>query len=103
VASAIRATAFRHPAARRETGGHDEPFIPYLRVLEAFPRRFPGFEHDLHGVKPDHGEYVLTCVRDAPKPPPDVNVYVMSVLTAVLLDGILLSPGGSDGLPTLGQ
>jgi arginine decarboxylase len=45
-------------------GGADEPFIGYLRALEEFDRRFPGFEHDLHGVEHVAGDYVIDCVKD---------------------------------------
>jgi len=44
-------------------GAADEPFIGYLRALEEFDRRFPGFEHDLHGVEHEGGDYVVSCVK----------------------------------------
>jgi len=45
------------------TGAGDGPFIGYLRALEEFDRRFPGFEHDLHGVEHEEGDYVISCVN----------------------------------------
>jgi lysine decarboxylase/arginine decarboxylase len=46
-------------------GPADGPFIGYLRALEEFDRRFPGFEHDLHGVDHVRGDYVISCVDDS--------------------------------------
>jgi arginine decarboxylase len=40
-----------------------DPCIGYLRALEDFDRRYPGFEHDLHGVVHHRGEYVIDCVK----------------------------------------
>ena len=46
-------------------GAADGPFVAYLKALQEFDRSFPGFEHDLHGVEHEDGDYVLTVV--APK------------------------------------
>jgi arginine decarboxylase len=43
-------------------GAADGAVLGYLRALEAFDRRFPGFEHDLHGVDHVDGDYVIRCV-----------------------------------------
>jgi arginine decarboxylase len=46
-------------------GAADGPFRRYLRALEDFDRRFPGFEHDIHGIerRPD-GRYFIECVKE---------------------------------------
>lgn len=46
-------------------GADDGPFLGYLRALQEFDRRFPGFEHDIHGVEHEDGDYVVRCVREA--------------------------------------
>ena len=43
-------------------GAADGPFMAYLEALQEFDRSFPGFEHDLHGVEHEDGDYVLTVV-----------------------------------------
>ncbi|MEU3554309.1 Orn/Lys/Arg decarboxylase N-terminal domain-containing protein [Streptomyces fragilis] len=45
-----------------EEGG---PLLRYLRALEAFDRRFPGFGSETHGVTraPDTGDYLIECLR----------------------------------------
>jgi lysine decarboxylase/arginine decarboxylase len=45
-------------------GAADGPFMAYLKALQEFDRRFPGFEHDLHGVEHEDGSYVLTLVKE---------------------------------------
>lgn len=44
-------------------GAADGPHLSYLRALEDFDRRFPGFEHDIHGVDHVDGRYHVRCVR----------------------------------------
>ena len=44
-------------------GDADGPFVGYLKALQAFDRRFPGFEHDLHGVEHEDGDYVIYVVK----------------------------------------
>lgn len=40
--------------------------VDYLRFCEAWDRRFPGFETDIHGVRKDEdGSYRLDCVAEA--------------------------------------
>jgi len=44
-------------------GPADGPLLEYLRALEAFDKRFPGFEHDIHGVERDaSGNYAIECL-----------------------------------------
>jgi arginine decarboxylase len=44
-------------------GGSDGPLLEYLSALEAFDKRFPGFEHDIHGVERDtEGNYAIECL-----------------------------------------
>ena len=45
------------------SGAGDGPLLAYLSALEAFDKRFPGFEHDIHGVQRDaHGNYAIECL-----------------------------------------
>jgi arginine decarboxylase len=45
-------------------GAIDEPVLAYLSALEAFDKRFPGFEHDIHGVeRNDTGDYLVECLE----------------------------------------
>ncbi len=47
-----------------DTGG---PQLGYLAALEAFDKRFPGFEHDIHGVERDGaGAFAIECVALEP-------------------------------------
>ncbi|GAA2618294.1 Orn/Lys/Arg decarboxylase N-terminal domain-containing protein [Streptomyces axinellae] len=50
------------------TGSPDGPLLRYLRALESFDRRFPGFHSETHGVTldPDTGDYLIECVRRIP-------------------------------------
>jgi arginine decarboxylase len=44
-------------------GATDGPVLEYLSTLEAFDKRFPGFEHDIHGVaRDDNGNYAIECL-----------------------------------------
>ena len=44
-------------------GAADGPLLEYHGALEAFDRRFPGFEHDIHGVERDaDGTYAIECL-----------------------------------------
>ena len=44
-------------------GAADGPLLSYLRALECFDRRFPDFEHDIHGVERDaDGGYLVECL-----------------------------------------
>lgn len=44
-------------------GPTDGPFIGYLKALQKFDRRFPGFEHDSHGVENKNGTYYVYCIK----------------------------------------
>ena len=51
-------------APGERTGGQDEPILQYLQSLQEFDRKFPGFEHDTHGIENVNGEYVMNCVKE---------------------------------------
>ncbi len=44
-------------------GGDDSPQIGYLRCLESWDRRFPGFEHVTEGAEVKGGTYHVLCTR----------------------------------------
>jgi arginine decarboxylase len=44
-------------------GRDDSPYIGYLRALQAWDRRFPGFGHDTHGVENEGGTYYVYCLK----------------------------------------
>ena len=44
-------------------GGEDSPYIGYLRALQAWDRRFPGFSHETHGVENKDGTYYVYCLK----------------------------------------
>ncbi|GHG98605.1 Orn/Lys/Arg family decarboxylase [Pseudodonghicola xiamenensis] len=46
-------------------GPADGPLLAYLKALEAFDQRFPGFAHDTHGVEVEDGKYRVLCVAAA--------------------------------------
>lgn len=43
-------------------GSADGPLLGYLKSLEAFDAKFPGFAHDTHGVENEDGRYVISCL-----------------------------------------
>src|SRR5271165_114555 len=45
-------------------GGADGPFLSYLRALEAWDERFPGFTHEIHGVDSSEGRYRVSCLKE---------------------------------------
>lgn len=48
-------------------GPADGPLLEYLAALETFDKRFPGFEHDIHGVERDaDGNYQVECLTLEP-------------------------------------
>lgn len=49
------------PGERIESGGNH---IKYLKALESFDRKFPGFEHDTHGVENIGGFYHLYVLKE---------------------------------------
>ena len=53
------------------SGAADGPLLEYLAALEAFDKRFPGFEHDIHGVARDtDGNYAIECLAIDAAPMP---------------------------------
>nr|WP_313064390.1 hypothetical protein [Paraburkholderia sp. LEh10] len=40
-----------------------EERLGYLKALEQFDLRFPGFTHDTHGVEVDDGVYRIACIK----------------------------------------
>jgi arginine decarboxylase len=40
------------------------PMIGYLKALEAYDQRFPGFGHDTHGVEVEDGAYSVLVVKE---------------------------------------
>jgi lysine decarboxylase/arginine decarboxylase len=46
-----------------QAGSVDGPFLGYLKAMQAFDRRFPGFEHDTHGVEIKDGAYLIYCLK----------------------------------------
>ena len=46
-----------------QIGPADGSCLSYLRALETWDRRFPGFGHDTHGVEVRDGDYWVRCLR----------------------------------------
>ncbi|MBY0236736.1 MAG: arginine decarboxylase, partial [Burkholderiaceae bacterium] len=44
-------------------GAEDGPFIGYLRGLQNWGERFPGFGRDTHGVEVKDGRYFVQCLK----------------------------------------
>ncbi len=45
-------------------GPNDGPLLGYLKALQAFDKKFPGFTHDIHGVEPNaDGDYEILCIK----------------------------------------
>lgn len=44
-------------------GAADGPFIAYLKALQDFDKKFPGFGHDTHGVENINGEYHVYVLK----------------------------------------
>ncbi len=44
-------------------GSADSPYIGYLRALQAWDSRFPGFSHETHGVENIDGTYYVYCLK----------------------------------------
>ena len=44
-------------------GPADGPYIGYLRALQNWDRRFPGFGHDTHGVNAEDDVYYVLCLK----------------------------------------
>jgi arginine decarboxylase len=47
------------------TGGESSPWLGYLRALQEFDARFPGFEHETHGVRVVDRDYRVLCVAES--------------------------------------
>lgn len=45
-------------------GPSDGPVLGYLKSLQAFDRKFPGFGHDTHGVEVKDGTYYVLCLKN---------------------------------------
>ena len=45
------------------TGPMNGPYLSYLRALQDWDDRFPGFGHDTHGVENVDGRYFLHCLK----------------------------------------
>ncbi|MCX7079500.1 MAG: arginine decarboxylase [Pseudomonas sp.] len=43
-------------------GAANGPLLGYLKALEDYDRRFPGFTHDTHGVEVEEGRYLVRCI-----------------------------------------
>ena len=46
-------------------GPADGPYLSYLRALQSWDERFPGFGHDTHGVENLGGTYYVYCLKEA--------------------------------------
>jgi len=46
-------------------GAANGPYLSYLRALQAWDARFPGFGHDTHGVEAKDGQYFMQCLKQA--------------------------------------
>jgi arginine/lysine/ornithine decarboxylase len=49
------------------TGTLGGPVLQYLKSLQDFDNRFPGFGHDIHGIENVNGEYMMYCVKEPEK------------------------------------
>lgn len=45
-------------------GAADGPILMYLKTLQEFDRKFPGFTHDTHGVEVINGTYYVYCIKE---------------------------------------
>ena len=45
-------------------GPADGPVLGYLKSLQAFDRKVPGFGHDTHGVEVKDGTYYVLCLKN---------------------------------------
>jgi arginine decarboxylase len=43
-------------------GGQDEPWIKYLRTLQEFAHKFPGFAKEVEGTEEHDGIYHVYCL-----------------------------------------
>jgi lysine decarboxylase/arginine decarboxylase len=54
-------------APGESTGNQNGPILRYLQSMQDFDRRFPGFEHDIHGIENVKGDYRMYCVKKGRK------------------------------------
>ncbi|MBR7124278.1 MAG: hypothetical protein IKC93_05370 [Candidatus Methanomethylophilaceae archaeon] len=45
-------------------GDSSDPMIMYMHTLQEFDRKFPGFEHDSHGIEVIDHDYYMYCVKE---------------------------------------
>jgi arginine decarboxylase len=45
------------------TGPDDGPYLGYLRALQNWDKKFPGFGHDTHGVENRDGTHFIQCLK----------------------------------------
>ncbi|MEI6172419.1 MAG: Orn/Lys/Arg decarboxylase N-terminal domain-containing protein [Bacteroidota bacterium] len=45
------------------TGSLNGPVLAYLKTLQDFDNRFPGFEHETHGIENENGVYLMYCIK----------------------------------------
>ena len=45
------------------TGADDGPYLGYLRALQNWDKKFPGFGHDTHGVENRDGTHFIQCLK----------------------------------------
>jgi arginine decarboxylase len=46
-----------------DAGQKNGPYLGYLRALQAWDKRFPGFGHETHGVESKDGTYFIYCLK----------------------------------------
>jgi len=51
-------------APGERTGKPEGPVLQYLKCLQDFDNRFPGFSHDTHGIEMESGQYVMYCTKE---------------------------------------
>jgi len=44
-------------------GPQSSPYLKYLKALQEWDGKFPGFGHDIHGVENDKGTYFVYCLK----------------------------------------
>jgi len=53
------------------TGPAQGPVLRFLLAIEEFDKKFPGFNHELHGIEADEeGNFWIRCVIETPATPP---------------------------------
>ena len=51
-------------APGEETGKLGGPVLQYLKCMQDFDNRLPGFSHDTHGIETVNGEYMMYCLKE---------------------------------------